>query len=305
MRYLLDGKYLTTSYLEEFNFANSVRHLVLAQPEPDSDGRHTLSGSGSFVLSRSVRQDNALDAETVAEPAGERADDLSGKFRQNKSLTVKMVQRHNLTTDLMERQIPDVQFRTSGPLFSSDEDDEDDTTAAEASFPLTSSTIATARANLYSRRAVDSSDGNADTTAWYAVTDNLVFSYSGSLFDVINVTRATFENMWSGRRWINPEDSAENTAVRGITSILRATSTASMRSIRITASRRTRSSTASGSRKSGDSRASAMCFHLLFPIRMRRTSTRISTSFRIRSWDTTPYQSEQKTVGFPWAMTLI
>jgi len=212
MRYLLDGNISYTSYLQEFNFANSGYDISFSHNQNlTPDGRHTLSGSGSFVSSRSVRQDNALNAETVLNQQANAQMTYSGKFGTNKSLTIKMVQQHNLTTDLMERQIPDVQFRTSGPLFSSDEDDEDDTTAAEASFLDKFNYSYSARANLYSRRAVDSSDGNSDTTAWYAgYKDNLVFSYSGSLLDVINVTpQATFENMWSGRRWINPEDSAK------------------------------------------------------------------------------------------------
>lgn len=206
-RYLLDGNVSVTSYLEEFDMANSGYDISFAHNQNlTPDAKHTLSGSGSFVSNRTLRQDNALDAETILNQQANAQMTYSGKFGTNKNLTIRAQQQHNLTTDVMERQIPDIQYRVSGPIFSSDIDDED--AVAEESFLDKFNYSYSNRANLYSRRSLDTIL-DADTTAWYAgFTDNLTIDYSGSFLDVINVTpRFSYQGMWSGRTWINPEDS--------------------------------------------------------------------------------------------------
>lgn len=207
-RYVLDGNISATSYLDEFDFSNSGYDISFTHNQNlTPDAKHTLSGSGSFVSSQSVRQDNALDAETILNQQANAQLTYAGRFGTNKSLTVKLQQQHNLTTDLMERQIPDIQYQMSGSLFSFLTQNEDE--AAEESFLDKFNYSFSNRANLYSKRALDSL-AQEDTTAWYSgYKGQLVLDYSGSFLDVINVTpRATFSGMWSGRSWINPEDSA-------------------------------------------------------------------------------------------------
>lgn len=207
VRYLLDGNISFTSYLEEFDLANSGYDISFSHNQNlTPDAKHTLSGSGTFASSQSVRQDNALDAETVLNQQANAQMTYSGKFGTNKSLTIKTLQQYNLTTGLMERQIPDLQFRMSGPLFDSESDEEGE--APEESFLDNFNYSYSNRANIYARRALDSI-ADTDTTAWYTgYTDNLSLNYSGSLFDVINLTpKISYQGMWSGRTWINPEDS--------------------------------------------------------------------------------------------------
>jgi hypothetical protein len=154
-----------------------------------------------------VRQDNALDEETILNQQANAQMTYAARFGSNKSLTIKMQQQHNLTTNLLERQIPDVQYQMGGPLFSFLKNNDDDE-ASEESFLDKLNYSFSNLANLYSKLALDSL-AQEDTTAWYSgYNGRLSLDYSGSLFDVINVTpRASFAGMWSGRSWINPEDS--------------------------------------------------------------------------------------------------
>ena len=213
IRYVLDGNISYTSYLEEFDLANSGYDIRFTHNQNlTPDGRNTLSGSGSFVSSRRVRKDNALDAETILNQQANAQLTYSGKYGTNKSLTVKARQSHNLVTDMMEREIPDIQYRMSGPVFNF-ELDEDEIASEDGSIETYLEKFNysfTNRANIYTRRALDSLH-DVDTTAkYYVYTGNYTLDYSGSLFNVINLTpRASFTGYWTGRSWINPEDSAK------------------------------------------------------------------------------------------------
>lgn len=207
-RYRLDGNITYTSYLEQFDFANSGYDISFNHNQNlTPDGKHTLSGSGSFVSSQRVRQDNGLTSETILNQQANAQMTYSGKFGTNKSLTVKASQQYNLVTGNKERQIPDVQFRMSGQLFDFERDEDE---AREASFLDKFNYSFTNRFNLYEKVAPDTVR-DIDTVAWYTgYLGTYSLDYSGSLFDVINLTpRATFTGMWSGNRWINPNDSAK------------------------------------------------------------------------------------------------
>lgn len=211
LRYVLDGNFSYTSYLEEFNLANSGYDINFSHNQNlTPDGKHTLSGSGSFVSSRSVRKDNALEAETILNQQANAQLTYSGKFGKNKSLTVKASQQHNLVTDLMERQIPDIQYRMSGQLFEFEQDEDEeafDDDSFEAYMERFNYSF-TNRFNYFTRRAQDTIR-EVDTTAKYVgYTGTLSLDYSASLFDVINLTpKATVTGFWTGTGWINPEDS--------------------------------------------------------------------------------------------------
>lgn len=208
-RYHLDGNISYTSYLKQFDFANSGYDIKFNHNQNlTPDGKHTLSGTGSFVSDQSVRQDNGTDAETILDQQANAQMTYSGKFGTNKSLTVKVLQNYNLTTGYKERQIPDIQYRMSGQLF--DFEDDDDEVASEESWLDKFNYSFTNRFNLYEVIAADTVR-DIDTAAWYTgYTGTYSVDYSASLFDVINLTpKATFTGMWTGNRWINPEDSAK------------------------------------------------------------------------------------------------
>lgn len=218
LRYVLDGNLSYKSYLNEFDWGNSgydVRFDHSQNLTPDA--KHTLSGTGSFVSSPTIRKENGLDAETILDQQANAHLTYSGKFGTNKSLTVKLDQQHNLTNDRIERQVPDIQYRMSGPLFSFDLD-EDEEALEDGSFQSYLEKFNYSfsnRANVYMVRDRDSVH-NEDTTAkYYGYTGDFSLDYSGSLFDVINLTpRASFAGYWTGKSWINPDDTTGNRKAR-------------------------------------------------------------------------------------------
>ena len=213
LRYVLEGNVSYTSYLEEFDLANSGYDIRFSHNQNlTPDGKHTLSGSGFFVSSQSVRKDNALDAETILNQQANAQMTYSGKFGTNKSLTVKVRQDHNLVTDMMQREIPDIQYRMSGPLFNFevDEDEEAYDDHSIASYLEKFNYSFNNRFNFYTVRAQDTVN-EVDTTAKYVgYTGTYSLDYSMRVLRVINLTpRANFTGFWTGTSWINPEDSLQ------------------------------------------------------------------------------------------------
>ncbi len=211
LRYVLEGNVSYTSYLEEFDMANSGYDIRFSHNQNlTPDGKHTLSGSGSFVSSQSVRKDNALDAETILNQQANAQMTYSGKFGTNKSLTVKVRQAYNLVTDMMQREIPDIQYRMSGPLFNFDidEDEEAYDDHSIASYLEKFNYSFNNRFNFYTVRAQDTVN-EVDTTAKYVgYTGTYSLDYSLRFLRVINLTpRADFTGFWTGTSWRNPEDS--------------------------------------------------------------------------------------------------
>ena len=212
-RDLLDGNLSYTAYLDEFDFGKSdydIRYSHNQNLTPDA--RHKLTGTGSFVSNTKVRRENALDAETILDQQANAWLTYSGKFGTNKSLTVKAGQNHNLQTGYMERQLPDVQFNMSGPLFSF-ETDEDETAVEDNSFRSYLQKLNYSFTNRFNYKMVTALDSvnDMDTTAKYVgYSGTYSLDYSGSLFNVINLTpRATWSGYWTGQSWINPDDSSK------------------------------------------------------------------------------------------------
>lgn len=203
-RYVLDGNVKATTYFENqtplSDYDISFSHNQNLTP----DRRKTLSGSGSFVSRRDLRQTNGLDEETLLNQQANAEMTYAQKIGTNKSLTVKTRQDYNLATGYLKRQLPDVQFRTSGPVFDTENNSEDVT---EESLLDDFNYSYFNHANVYSVRSYDST-AKEDTTAHYiGYTDKLQLNYSGTLFNVLTVTPAIdLEGQWSGRSWINPED---------------------------------------------------------------------------------------------------
>lgn len=212
-RDLLDGNLSYTAYLDEFDFGKSdydIRYSHNQNLTPDA--KHKLTGTGSFVSNTKVRRENALDAETILDQQANAWLTYSGKFGTNKSLTVKAGQNHNLQTGYMERQLPDVQFNMSGPLFTF-ETDEDETAIEDNSFRSYLQKLNYNFTNRFNYKMVTALDSvnDMDTTAKYVgYSGTYSLDYSGSLFNVINLTpRATWSGYWTGQSWINPDDSSK------------------------------------------------------------------------------------------------
>lgn len=204
-RYVLDGNVKAITYFENQTPASDYDISFSHNQNLTPDRRRTLSGSGSFVSKRNLRQTNGLDEETLLNQQANAEMTYAQKIGNNKSLTVKTRQDYNLSTGDLKRQIPDVQFRTSGPMFLSDS--EDDSAPAESYLDPFNYSYNN-HVNVYTARSYDST-ALQDTTATYVgYTDNLELAYAGTLFDVFTVTPAiNLNGNWTGRTWVNPYDS--------------------------------------------------------------------------------------------------
>ena len=212
-RDVLDGNLSYTAYLNEFDFSNSHYDIKYTHNQNlTPDAKHKLTGTGSFVSDSKVRKENALDAETILDQQANATLTYSGRFGTNKSLTVRANQNHNLYTGYIERQIPDVQFNMSGPLFTF-ETDEDEAAADDNSFRSYLQKLNYNFTNRFNYKMVQARDSlnDTDTTAKYVgYSGTYSLDYSGSLFNVINLTpRATWSGFWTGQSWINPDDSSK------------------------------------------------------------------------------------------------
>jgi lipopolysaccharide assembly outer membrane protein LptD (OstA) len=212
-RDLLDGSLSYKAYLEEFDFGNSDYDIKYTHNQNlTPDAKHKLTGTGSFVSNTKVRRENALDAETILDQQANATLTYSGRFGTNKNLTVRASQNHNLQTDYIERQLPDIQFNMSGPLFTF-ETDEDEAAVDDKSFRYYLQKLNYNFTNRFNYKMVQARDSlnDTDTTAKYVgYSGTYSLDYSGSLFNVINLTpRATWSGYWTGQSWINPDDSSK------------------------------------------------------------------------------------------------
>jgi len=200
--YVLDGNISATAYMEQFDLANSgwdirFNHKQNLRP----DGKSVLSGSGSFVSSQRVRQDNALDASTILDQQANAQLTWSRAFANSRNMTWKLSQEHNLVTGNLTRQVPDFQFRTSGLLFPFLESDGSGTPGFFEKFNYSFSE----RANYYLHHTEDSL-AKHDTT-WLGNTFNFSTDWSGQVFRYINLRPSfQYQGDWSANQLVDPTD---------------------------------------------------------------------------------------------------
>jgi len=202
-RYSLDGFVRATGYLNDgtiwrdydINFSHSQKIAP--------DGSKTLNGQGSFVSRQDLRRQNGIDEKTILNQQANAEMTYYQKIGDNKNITIKERQDYNLQTGLITRQNPDIQFRTSGPLFSPDESGEN----INPPFWEKINYSFYAHFNNYMSRAPDTIY-EVDTTAYYAgISDNFSLSYTGILFDVLSITPSlNFWHDWTANEYISPYD---------------------------------------------------------------------------------------------------
>jgi len=207
-RYVLNGNIDATAYVEEFNPSNSgwdVRFSHNQNITPDQ--RTRLTGAGSFVSRSSLRQDRGLDAETILDQQANAHMTLERRFRNGASVYLRTRQDHNLTTGRLEREIPDLQLSMSGPLFSPSSRSVSDTSLDLHWYEKLNYSYSW-HGNVFYRQERDTVAAKDTSQTWTGFTNRLTLDYSGSLFDVINVTpAANFQGDWSAYSWDSPDDS--------------------------------------------------------------------------------------------------
>jgi len=205
-RYVLDGFLKATGYLNDGtlwrDYDISFRHSQKITP----DGSKTLNGEGSFVSRPNLRQQNGIDEKTVLNQQANAEMTYAQRIGDNKNITIKERQEYNLQTGLLIRYNPDIQFRTSGPLFSQDESG----SSIDQPFWEKINYSYNNHFSNYMSRAPDTSYTEPiDTTAYHTgFSDNLSFSYTSVLFDVLSISPSlNFEGNWTAKEYVAPHDS--------------------------------------------------------------------------------------------------
>jgi len=214
-RYSLDGFVNATGYLNDGTIWRDYDIHFKHSQKIAPDGSKTLNGEGSFVSRQNLRRQNGIDEKTVLDQQANAEMTYYQKIGDNKNITVKERQEYNLQTGLIVRQNPDIQFRTSGPIFSPDESGEN----IDQPFWEKINYSYSNRFNNYMVRAPDTVYYNpldtasdyytVDTSAYYVgFSDNLSIDYTGVLFDVLSIRPSlNYFGNWTGNEYISPKDS--------------------------------------------------------------------------------------------------
>jgi hypothetical protein len=173
------------------------------------DRSKTLNGEGSFVSRQNLRRENGIDEKTVLNQQANAEMTYFQRIGDNKNITIKTRQDYNLQTGLIQRQVPDVQFRASGPLFESDMSGEN----IDPPFWEKINYSYTNHFNYFLQRAPDTTK-NYDTTAYYTgFTHNFSLNYTGTLFDVLSITpSANYTGDWTAREYNSPKDTSDRSS---------------------------------------------------------------------------------------------
>jgi len=206
-RYKLDGFVNATGYFNNGTFWRDYDIRFKHSQNITPDRSKTLNGEGSFVSRQNLRQQNGIDEKTILDQQANAEMTYYQRIGDNKNITVKTRQEYNLSTGLVRRQLPDIQFRASGPLFESDMSGEN----IDPPFWEKINYSYQNHLNNHVVRAYDSLKA-IDTTAYYTgFSDNLSFNYTGTLFKVLNVTPSlNLAGDWTAREYTSPNDSVNN-----------------------------------------------------------------------------------------------
>jgi hypothetical protein len=206
-RYWLDGSINAKAYLDKLGASGygwdiHYNHNQKLTP----DGRMTIKGSGSFVSSTDLRQSKGLEKETVLDQQANAQMTFRKQWQNNATFTARVSQQKNLRPVLIDgeeqykttRELPDLLFNISGNIFPRTEEEELDT-LLEPSWYNKLGYRYSAQANSFTREV---SDTTTRDTSWIGIKDNINLRYSGSLFEVINVTpQVNLQNFWSDQHW--------------------------------------------------------------------------------------------------------
>ena len=199
-RYTLDGFVNATGYWNDGTIWKDYDIRFKHSQNITPDRSKTLNGEGSFVSRQNLRRENGIDEKTVLDQQANAEMTYYQKIGDNKNLTIKARQEYNLLTGLLRRQAPDVQFRASGPIFESDMSGE----SIDPPFWEKINYSYYNHFNHFIQRAPDDSTA-VDTTAYYTgLTHNLSFNYTGTVFDVLNITPSlNMAGDWTAREYVD------------------------------------------------------------------------------------------------------
>jgi hypothetical protein len=204
-RYVLDGFLNYKGYWNDGTFWRDYDIKFRHSQNITPDRSKTLNGEGSFVSRQNLRRENGMDEKTILNQQANAYMTYSQKI-DNKSITLKTGQEYNLHTGLIQRQIPDFRFSSSGPMFETDRSGE----SIEQPFWEKINYSFSNRINHQVIRAPDTTK-SVDTTAYYTGSNNsLSFNLTETFFNVLNITPSiNLIGDWSAKEYISPNDSVD------------------------------------------------------------------------------------------------
>jgi hypothetical protein len=217
-RYVLEGDLRAKGYWNDGTLWRDYDIHFNHSHNITPDRSKTMNGSGSFVSRQDLRRENGIDEKTVLDQQANAEMTYFQRIGDNKNLTVKTRQDYNLQTGLIQRQVPDVQFRASGPLFESDMSGEN----IDPPFWEKINYSYNNNFNYFVQRApdttwyygIDTTFSTVDTTAYYTgFNHNFVLNYTGTLFNVLNITPSfNYTGDWTAREYRSPKDTADRSS---------------------------------------------------------------------------------------------
>ena len=208
-RYVLEGFVNAAGYFDNGTFWRDYdirfRHAQNITP----DRSKTLIGEGSFVSRQNLRQQQGMDEKTVLDQQANAEMTYYQKIGDNKNITIKTRQEYNLSTGFIRRQVPDVQFRASGPLFESDVSGEN----IDPPFWEKINYSYSNRFNNYMQRGYDTLKATDTTNYYMGFSDNLSFNLTETLFDVLNITPSlNLIQNWTAREYNSPDNPSDRSS---------------------------------------------------------------------------------------------
>jgi len=198
-RYAYNGSVGAKWYVSEFDPTNAGWSADYAHDQNITpDGKQTLKGTGRFQSDPTIVDRTAL---TESERVRQTANATLGYRRQfdwnQATLNVDLSQDYNLTDTLLDRNIPDIGFRVSGPMFPRSENDAPPAFGEEPWYRnLTYSYDNRFNVNMVSKP--DKPSVRGDTNTYVGYLDRLSLSGKYPLLKYFNITPAVnFSQLWS------------------------------------------------------------------------------------------------------------
>ncbi|MDB5104309.1 MAG: hypothetical protein JWP91_1998 [Fibrobacteres bacterium] len=198
-RYAFNGSLGSKLYISEFDLTNPGWMVDYAHDQNITpDQRQTLKGTGRFQSDPGIVDRNALNQEEKEKQTANATLGYRRQFEWNQAtFNADFIQENNLSDNLVDRQIPNLGFRVSGPLFPKS-DEETPLRFGEDPWyrKLTYSYDNRFNVDMVSRPTRASVRGDSNTYVGYV--DHLNFSGKYPLLQYFNITpTVNLSQIWS------------------------------------------------------------------------------------------------------------
>ena len=188
-RYRYNGFLKGTSYVSEFDVTNPGWALEYAHDQNITpDQKQTLKGTGRFQSDPGIVDRNATQVEEKEKQTANATFGYRRQFDWNQAtFNADFSQDYNLTTSLMTRDVPNLAFRVSAPLFPK-ADDEGASLLEEEPWYRKLTYNFDNRFNVNMVRAPDAGFSQGDTSTYAGYLDHLSLSGKYPALKYFNIT---------------------------------------------------------------------------------------------------------------------